>query len=604
MAETPLITLQKARLGFGGHPLFDNLDFSLLPTMKAALVGQNGTGKSTLMKVLAGQVLLDSGDFFCQPGSKIGYLEQDPDLSAFDTILDYVCSGLSEDVKEDIWRAETVLEEVGLEGHLSTQNLSGGEQKRVAIARTLVMNPDLLLLDEPTNHLDLPTIMWLEKKLKAFKGALLIISHDRAFLNNITNSILWLDRGEVRTNPINFSGFEEWRDKVLEEEEVNRHKLNRKIASETKWMREGLSARRKRNMGRVRKLMELRQTRKDWLKGGQKVTLNIAESERSGKMVIEAENISKQFGDKKIVSDFSTRITKGNRIGIVGANGVGKTTLLKILTGDIPPDSGSIKLGSNLNMIWFDQHRETLEAGATIKSTLCPDGGDSVIIGDQSRHVAAYLKDFLFDPSKFETPIERLSGGERNRLLLAKLFAQPSNFMVLDEPTNDLDMDTLDLLEDVLGEYSGTLLLISHDRDFIDRLVSSTIVVEGDGIVQEYAGGYSDYVIQKSFAETEIVEKTKATKSEKAKVTPTKEKKSQKLSYKETLELENLPVEIEKLEKEIQFYETKLADPDLFSKDPKKYDQMVKLLDLSQQEKDEKEMRWLELEEKQEALSA
>lgn len=610
MAETPLMTLQQARLGFGGSALFDDLDLSLLPTMKAALVGQNGTGKSTLMKVLAGKLPLDQGDYFCQPGIKVGYLEQDPDLSAYPTVFDYVQSGLTEATQHDLWRVDTALDDLHINGDLSTDTLSGGEKKRAALARTLLFDPDLLLLDEPTNHLDLPTITWLEERLNRYRGALLIISHDRAFLGNITNSILWLDRGKVRVNPVNFSEFEAWRDKTLEEEEINRHKLNRKIASETKWMREGLSARRKRNMGRVRNLMALRQTRQDWLKGGQKVSLSISESERSGKMVIEAENISKSFstptGTKHIVSDFSTRIVKGNRIGIVGANGAGKTSLLKILTGDLAPDSGTVKLGHNLNMIWFDQHRESLNENDTLKTTLCPDGGDSVIIDGKSKHVAGYLKDFLFDPSQFETPVSRLSGGERNRLLLAKLFARPSNFIVLDEPTNDLDMDTLDLLEDVLGDYQGTLLLISHDRDFIDRLVTSTIVVEGNGKVQEYAGGYTDYLRQKaqedSLKESENKQKKSNNSEEKPPKPAERTKKVTKLSYKETLELEKLPAEIEKLEKEITLYEKKLADPDLFNKDPKKYNQMIQLHDIAQSEKEEKEMRWFELEEKRDEL--
>lgn len=608
MADTPLLTLQDARLAFGPRPLFEGVSLSLSAGMRAALVGRNGTGKSTLMKVLAGVQTLDLGEKFLQPGTSIGWLEQQPDLSGYATLLDYVLTGLPEDEADQIWRAEAMLDGVQLPADKVPNNLSGGESRRVALAKALVSQPDVLLLDEPTNHLDMPTIAWLEGELRQFRGALLIISHDRAFLNNVTDTMVWLDRGVARQKREGFANFDQWQEETFQEEELQMHKLDRLIASETKWMREGISGRRKRNMGRVRNLMELRQQRDSWIRGGQQANLAIAEADKSGKAVIEVKNISKRLntpaGEKQIVENFSTKIKAGDRIGIIGPNGAGKTTLLKMLTGQLEPDNGTVKLGTKLETVYFDQHRAELNEKDSLKDTLCPLGGDKVVMGEQTRHVAGYLKEFLFDPSRMDNLVQTLSGGERNRLLLAKLFAQPSNLMIMDEPTNDLDMDTLDLLEDVIGDYQGTLLLVSHDRDFIDRLVTSTIVLEGDGSVIEYAGGYSDYKIQKQAAEKEQQQAEKAVKAQAKEAAPKEKKAKQqtKLSFNEQRELDKLPAKVDALQNLIATLENALADPELYSRSPDRFTKLSTELEDSREKLEEAEFRWLELEEKQEEL--
>ncbi|MCW2246517.1 ATP-binding cassette subfamily F protein uup [Azospirillum fermentarium] len=600
----PIVALQGVSVTFGGRPLFEGLDLAVSRGDKACLVGRNGSGKSTLMKVLSGEIAADGGDRFVQPGSRIAYLPQEPDFSRFATVHDYVAAGLPAPEQDEAHRVDAVLDRLQLPGHLSPTTLSGGEARRAALARALVGDPDVLLLDEPTNHLDLPTIQWLEEELAAYRGGLLLISHDRAFLNRLAKRTLWLDRGALRPSDRPFKDFEAWQQEVFEADEAAAHKLDRKIEGEMKWLREGISARRTRNMGRVRALLQLRTDRAERIKGGQQAKLAVAEAERSGRMVIEAEDVSKTFqtdeGPKPIVKGFTTRILRGDRIGLIGPNGAGKTTLLKILTGQIAPDSGTIKLGTNLETITFDQRREGLDPDDTIRRVLCPHGGDKVMVNGNPRHVAGYIKDFLFDTRQLDSPVKALSGGERNRLLLARMFARPSNLMILDEPTNDLDIDTLDLLEEVLSDYQGTLLLVSHDRDFLDRLVTSTIAVEGNGVVAEYAGGYSDYLLQRPAPEA--AKPAAAPRAKPADTAPAAPKPRGKLSYKDQRELDELPARMDTLGKEIAALETELADPALFTRNPARFEKAGTTLHEKQTALEAAEERWLELESLRESL--
>ncbi|RJF82155.1 ATP-binding cassette domain-containing protein [Azospirillum cavernae] len=598
----PITALQGVSVTFGGRPLFESIDVSIGRGDRVCLVGRNGSGKSTLLKVLAGQILPDAGALFVQPGARVAYLPQEPDFTGCATVQDYVVQGLPADEQDEAHRVDAVLDRLQVAGDRDPRTLSGGESRRTALARTLVGNPDVMLLDEPTNHLDLPTIEWLEEELLTYRGGLLLISHDRSFLNRLAKRTLWLDRGTVRATERGFSEFETWQAEIFESEEAAAHKLDRKIEAETKWMREGISARRTRNMGRVRNLQALRGDRADRIRGGQQAKLAVAEAERGGRLVIEATNISKSFqsdtGPKTIVQGFSTRILRGDRLGLIGPNGAGKSTLLKMLTGQLEPDEGVIKLGTNLDTAYFDQRREGLDPEDTIRKVLCPFGGDAVMVNGQSRHVVGYIKDFLFDTRQLDSPVKSLSGGERNRLLLARLFAKPSNMMILDEPTNDLDMDTLDLLEDVLGDYQGTLLLVSHDRDFLDRLVTSTIALEGDGTATEYAGGYSDYLNQRpAKTPTAPAAKPKAATPSAAPAKP-----RGKLSYKDQRELDELPTRMDALSAEIAKLESALADPDLFTRNPAKFQKTSEQLHAKQSDLVAAEERWLELEALREEL--
>ncbi|MEQ8966041.1 MAG: ABC-F family ATP-binding cassette domain-containing protein, partial [Azospirillaceae bacterium] len=496
MAAPPLIALKSATLAFAERTLFDGIDVALTPGDRASLIGRNGSGKSSLMGVLAGRVALDAGERFVQPGAHLAELGQEPDLPADTNLAEAVAAGLPADRAEETYRAEAMLEAVGLDPARTTAALSGGEARRAALARALVGEPDILLLDEPTNHLDLPTIEWIEARLSAFRGALLVISHDRAFLERVSTRMLWLDRGRMHVTDRGFAAFEDWAEELREAEDKAADRLDKRIAAETKWLREGLTARRKRNQGRVRRLTAMRAERRERVGRTGAAALAVAES-ASGKLVLEAEGLVKSVsgpdGPKRLIDGFSTRIMRGDRIGVVGPNGAGKTTLVRLLMGALPPDAGSLRLGVGVEPVYFEQSRESLAPESTVRDVLAPQGGDRIRVGERDVHLATYLKDYLFDPSRLDSPIRSLSGGERNRLQLARLFARPANLLVLDEPTNDLDMETLDVLEDVLGDYAGTLILVSHDRDFLDRLVTSVIAVEGGGVVREYVGGFWDY---------------------------------------------------------------------------------------------------------------
>lgn len=597
----PLLTLQEIHLTFGGTPLLAGADLIVEANARLCLVGRNGSGKSTLLKIAAGLVEPDNGTRFVQPGITLRYLAQEPDFSGFASTRDFAEAGLTEG--DDSYRAQYLLNELGLTGDEDPAHLSGGESRRAALAQALAPEPDILMLDEPTNHLDLPAIEWLEKELAGSRSALVLISHDRRFLSNLSRSTVWLDRGRTRILSQGFSEFEAWRDKLLEEEERDAHKMDRKIAREEDWLRYGVTARRKRNVRRLGDLHTLRkqaaEARRELTRGTAKVDMAAQESRLSGKLVSEAEHVSKSYDGTPIVKDFTTRILRGDRVGLVGPNGAGKTTLLNLLTGALAPDEGTIRLGTNIEMVTLDQKRESLPPDTTLRDALTGGGGDMVFVGDTQRHVISYMKDFLFAPEQARTPIRELSGGERGRLMLARALAKPSNLLVLDEPTNDLDLETLDLLQDLLSNYEGTVLLVSHDRDFLDRLVTSVIHAEGKGVWQEYAGGYSDMQAQHAAALPADAD-DEATAKPSGQPAPKREKPTKaprrKLSFKEKHALETLPQEIAALETKIGGLRQRLAEPDLFSRDPKGFQEAAAALERAEHDLSGMEEKWLELE--------
>ncbi len=592
----PLLTITHMALRFGATPLFDDMELSIGEQDRISLVGRNGCGKSTLLKVISGMVEADRGERFLQPGCHVTYLDQEPDLAGYKTLHDYVAGGLTLASSDDNFRVDIILAEIALSPDLDPQILSGGEARRAALARALISDADILLLDEPTNHLDIATIEWLEGQLKNFRGGLVIISHDRTFLNNITNTVFWLDRGQVRRLDRGFQYFDEWSEKIIEQERVERAKLNKLIEKETEWSHKGITARRKRNMGRMRALWALREKRADQIAVTGQARLDIDSGKTAGKKIIEARRISKSFGDQVIFTDFSLRIMRGDRIGIIGPNGVGKTTLLKILTGELVPDGGTVRHGTNLDITYLDQKRALLDDNQTLWDFLS-DGGDHIMVRGHSRHIISYLKDFLFDAGQARSPVSSLSGGEKNRLVLAKTLALPTNFLILDEPTNDLDLDTLDLLQDMLGDYDGTLILVSHDRDFLDRIVTSSLVMEGDGRVTEYPGGYSDYIRQRK-----KIHETQATAKKAPKTAEAPKQRLAKLSYKHQRALENLPGEIDRLEKTIARYQSKLGETDFYAKDPDGFHRVNKAMESAITDLSAREEQWLELEMMREEL--
>ena len=593
----PLVQLKDIRLTFGGTPLLSGVELSVSPMERICLIGRNGSGKSTLLKIMAGLVEPDSGTRFVQPGATVRYLPQEPDFGEHKTTLAYVEAGLGPG--DDHYQARYLLEQLDLSGDEDPAHLSGGEARRAALARVLAPSPDILLLDEPTNHLDLPTIEWLEAELENSRSALVLISHDRRFLTNLSRATAWLDRGQIRQIDRGFAAFEAWRDEVLAEEEREQHKLDRKIVNEEHWLRYGVSGRRKRNVRRLGLLQEMRAQRRNYRGATGNANLAAAEADKSGKLVIEAKTIVKSYGDRKIVDGFSTRIQRGDRVGIVGPNGAGKTTLVNLLTGAIEPDSGSARLGVNIEMATLDQHRESLDPKSTLSEALTGGRGDHVMVGGKPKHVVSYMKDFLFSQEQIRTPLEVLSGGERGRLMLARALAKASNLLVLDEPTNDLDLETLDVLEEMLGDYEGTVLLISHDRDFLDRVVTSVIVPEGNGRWIEYAGGYSDMLIQRGAdLKREAVKSSPAAdeKKEAKPVAALAATAKRRLSFNEKHALETLPKTIAKLQSNIAKQQKLLDDPDLYTKDRKIFEQASSAIAVAQTELAAAEDRWLELE--------
>jgi len=600
MARAPLLQLSDISLTFGGDPVFDGLSLTVQPGDRVALVGRNGSGKSTLMKVMAGLTEADTGTRVVPPGVTVGYMEQEPDLSAFATLGDFACSGLP--IGEE-YKVAVVAEGLKFDPATPVSAASGGERRRAALAKLLAEAPELMLLDEPTNHLDIQAIGWLERELADTRAAFVVISHDRAFLRALTRATLWIDRGQVRRNERGFDGFEDWRETVWAEEDEARHKLDRKIKAEAKWAVEGISARRKRNMGRVRALADLRAERGAMIRRQGTADMVLDAGQTSGKLVIEARGITKSFGDRQILSPFDLKILRGDRVAFIGPNGVGKTTLLKLLTGELAPDQGNLRLGTNLDIAVFDQARATLDFSMSLWDGMVNDPdmavsgrSDQVMVRGTPKHVVAYLKDFLFDESQARAPIGSLSGGERARLLLARIMAKPSNLLILDEPTNDLDVETLDLLQDILGDYDGTVLLVSHDRDFIDRVATTTIALEGDGRATAYAGGYGDYLSQRGTSDTGNPDRQTAKPAPPAAPAARGAKPpTSRLSFTERHRLDSLPAQIEQLEAEIGKLTDFLSDPALFSKAPDKFRRASEGLAERQQSLAAAEDEWLTL---------
>lgn len=605
MSRAPLLQLSNISLTFGGDPVFHDLDVVVQSGDRLALVGRNGSGKSTLLKVMAGLVEADSGDRVVPPGVSVGYMEQEPDMAGFATLGDFAASRLG---PAEAYKVDMVAENLKFDPSRDVHVASGGERRRAALAKLMAEEPELMLLDEPTNHLDIEAIRWLETELKQTRKAFVLISHDRAFLRELTRGTLWIDRGKVLRNEQGFGEFESWRDKIWEEEDLQRHKMDRKIKSEGRWAVEGISARRKRNQGRVRALQELRAERASMIKRQGTAAMALTSGPKSGKKVIEAEGLNKAYDGKQIVQNFSIRVLRGDRVAFVGPNGVGKTTVLKMLMQDETPDSGTVQHGTNLVPAVFDQTRAQLDGDMTLWESLTSDPGmrvsgkaDQVLVRGQPKHVVGYLKEFLFAEAQARAPVRSLSGGEKARLLLAKLMARESNLLVLDEPTNDLDVETLDLLQELLDDYDGTVLLVSHDRDFLDRVATTTIAMEGDGKATVYAGGWSDYLSQRRETVGEDASKAgskvKADKVEKPKAAAPKAKG---LSFTEKHRLEALPGEIERLEAEIAKLSELLADPELFSREPVKFKKATEMLAERQSKLSDAEEEWLLLEEKAE----
>ena len=590
----PVLAYEGVSLVQGSGWLFRDLDLFIEPRDRLALVGRNGVGKSTLFRLLADQIEADKGRRTIVPGTRVVFLEQEPDLRGFETLRDFALSG---DHPPALHEVEAIADQIGIDLGRDAATASGGERRRAQIAKALAMDPDVLLLDEPTNHLDLAAIDWLEAWLARYKGAFIAISHDRTFLTRLTRSTLWLDRGTIRRADIGFGGFEAWQEKIFAEEVRAGEKMDAKLKIEEHWLERGVTARRKRNMGRLEKLNQLRAARAAMMGPQGSAKLAIASDDVRSKSVITAEGVNKSFGDRRIIRDFSLRVQRGDRIGIVGANGAGKTTLLKLLTGELAPDSGKVTLAKTLDGIIIDQQRKLLSPERRVRDVLC-EGGDWIEVRGVKKHIQGYLKEFLFDPNMTESLVGALSGGEQSRLLLAREFARASNLLVLDEPTNDLDLETLDLLQEVIADYDGTVLIVSHDRDFLDRTVTLTLGLDGSGKVDIIAGGYADWEAKRSAPQT-AAKKPTAKPAPAAPIrTPTK------LSYKDQRDLDLLPGRIEEIEAAIARDETALHDPALYAADPKRFAALTKAIDIARAEKDAAEERWLTLAEMAEGLGA
>ncbi|ARR53219.1 elongation factor 3 [Rhizorhabdus wittichii DC-6] len=595
--SAPILSYQNLGLVQGSGWLFRGLDINIAPRDRLALIGRNGAGKTTLLKLLAGRIDSDEGLRTIVPGTRVVLLEQEPSMAGHATLRDFALAGSDAPPAHEV---EAIASQIGIDLSRDAVSASGGERRRAAIARALAMEPEVLLLDEPTNHLDLAAIEWLESWLGRYAGAFIAISHDRTFLTRLTRQTLWLDRGGIRRAEVGFGGFEAWTEKVHEEEARNAERLDAKLKIEEHWMLRGVTARRRRNQGRLAKLHEMRAQRKAMLGPQGTARLAVAADDVKTKVVIDAEHVTKAFGagetSRTIIRDFTFRVTRGDRIGVVGANGAGKSTLLKLLTGEIAPDSGRVKLAKTLDGIVIDQQRKLMAPEKRVRDVLA-DGGDWIEVQGVKKHVHGYLKEFLFEPAIADARIGTLSGGERSRVLLAREFARPSNLLVLDEPTNDLDLETLDLLQEVIADYEGTVLIVSHDRDFLDRTVTVTLGLDGSGKVDIVAGGYEDWERQRT---VRVETKRPAAPKAEAAAAP---KARTKLSYKDQRDLDLLPVEIEKLEAAIARDEAALADPDLYARDPKRFDALMKAIDAAKAKKEEAELRWLELAEMAESLS-
>ena len=602
MTAPPILSLRDVSFKLGRAPLFQGLELHLGAQDRAVLVGRNGSGKSTLMKTIAGRIETDGGERWVQPGIRVACLDQDPDLRPYATVADFVIQGSG--AEPDDYRLGLMAEELSLDLRRAPARLSGGEARKAALIRTLLGAPDLLLLDEPTNHLDIHAIEWLEARLAAFDGAILTISHDRAFLARLSTCVLWLDQGRIRRLEKSYDHFDQWSLALIEQERLAQHKLDRLIEHERLWSVEGISGRRRRNMGRMRRLEALRAERIAGQRHDRSLKIEVDAAQMSGKRVIEAFNVSKSFGDRQLFAPFNLKIARGDRVGLVGPNGAGKTTLIRLLMGEESPDTGSVKHGTNLAATWVDQGRESLDSAERVWDFVADVGGDSIVVKGKAKHVVTYLRDFGFRDDQVRSPIAGLSGGERNRLLLAKKLANPSNLLILDEPTNDLDVESLDLIQEMLDEYEGTVLLVSHDRDFLDRLVTSTLLIDGSGRVQEFAGGFSHMVAQGGWIPKGA--KLKASKSPKplaktlpkaqAKPPPETQQARPGLSFTQAARLDSLPQEIDQLTTQLTALETKLADPNLYLNDPERFAKITAAHGVLKQALTAAEDEWLRLE--------
>ncbi|MBE2991608.1 ABC-F family ATP-binding cassette domain-containing protein [Sphingomonas sp. CFBP 13603] len=582
----PILAFEGLGLVQGSGWLFRNLDIHIGPRDRLALIGRNGAGKTTLLKLLGGSVQADEGRRTIVPGTRVVILEQEPDLRGFATLRDYVMAGDDAPVN---YEADSIADQLGIDLSREAASASGGERRRAAIVRALSQDPDVLLLDEPTNHLDIGAIEWIEDWLKRFRGAFVVISHDRTFLTRLTKQTLWLDRGAIRRAEIGFGGFEAWTEQVYAEEQRQAEKLDARLKLEEHWLLRGVTGRRKRNQGRLTKLHEMRAERASMIGPQGSANLTTASDDTKSKVVIDAKNVTKVYGDRTIIGDLTLRVTRGDRIGIVGRNGAGKSTLLKLLTGEIQPDSGSIKLAQTLDAVVIDQQRSLMAPEKTVREVVV-DGGEWIDVLGVRKHIHGYLKDFLFDPNMVDAKIGSLSGGERSRLLLAREFAKPSNLLVLDEPTNDLDLETLDLLQEVIGDYDGTVLIVSHDRDFLDRTVTITLGLDGSGTVDVVAGGYEDW-------EKRRVSTTTGKRASKkvAATAPTVAAPRAKLTYKDQRDYELLPKRIEELDAQMAVDAVKLAKPDLYMRDHATFAKLTAAIEKARAEKEAAELRWLEL---------
>ncbi|WP_106640825.1 ABC-F family ATP-binding cassette domain-containing protein [Allosphingosinicella vermicomposti] len=597
----PVLTYEKLGLQQGSGWLFRGIDLFVGERDRLALIGRNGAGKTTLLKCLAGVIETDEGRRTIQPGTKVVILEQDPDVSPFATLRDFAIAG---DDAPPVHEVEAIADQIGIDLGREAATASGGERRRAAICRALAQEPDVLLLDEPTNHLDLAAIEWLEDWLGRYKGAFVVISHDRTFLKRLTRSTLWLDRGNLRRQEIGFGGYDAWVEKVYEEEARAAEKLDAKLKLELHWLQRGVTARRKRNQGRLAKLHEMRAVRASMLGPAGTAKLAIENDDVKTKTVINAEKVVKRFGERVIIKDFTLKIQRGDRIGIVGANGAGKTTLLRLLTGEIEPDEGTVFRAKTLDGVVIDQQRKLLDPQKRVRDILA-DGGDWVEVRGVKKHVQGYLKEFLFAPELIDAKIGTLSGGERSRLLLAREFARRSNLLVLDEPTNDLDLETLDLLQEVIADYEGTVMIVSHDRDFLDRTVTITLGLDGSGTVDVVAGGYEDWERQRKQTAQSRSSRAKPRDAEPADVAAPDERKSKpaKLTYKDQRDYDLLPGKIEELEAAIARDEAELSNPDLYTKNPARFAALTKAIEQARTERDAAEERWLMLAEQVEALT-
>jgi len=599
-ARPPLVALKDVRLQDGPRPLFDGVDMAIEPRVRAALVGRNGAGKSTLMKLVMGLIEPDAGERTVQAGTRFAYVPQEPAIIG-ETLADYAASGGAER-----WDGEAWLETFGLDPRKGTGGMSGGEIRRAALAKAFAEAPDVLLLDEPTNHLDILAIERLEAELLSLRSAVLVVSHDRAFLNRVTDAVHWLDGRKVRTLDKGFEAFDAWSGKIQEEEAESLRRLTKRIEAETYTFYRSITAQRTRNEGRAERLRQMRVERAERVRDlPRELTLGVDAGATSGKLVAELKGVGKRFGERVIFRGLTTRVIRGDRLGIVGPNGAGKTTLVKTLLGELAPDEGTVRLGANLEVVYMDQSREGLRSDTSLWDALTPGGGDSVLVRGRPMHVAAYAREFLFQESQLKQPVSTLSGGERNRLLLARALAKPANLLVLDEPTNDLDMDTLDKLEELLEGYEGTLILVSHDRDFIDRLATSTLALNGRGDIVETPGGWSDFVRQNPGFLSDGPRATGEGKAARAEppARPAPAAAPKKLSYKDQRRLEELEGLIGTLPAEIARHDGLLADPDLYARDPAAFDRAVKAAAAARAQLEAAETEWLELEERREALA-